>query len=152
MSYRAWPAALLSAGSLIAASIVVGSHVADADDGCLRAGVLVTARTFAPEAAKPSEPTDGFVDPAGPADPVDPADSADPGRGGSVSKPNEAQVGASDAELGEIEFDLDSAPKPAGPEEVAVTGCLELDRVEIPAESPTTADQPSEQVPAPAAG
>lgn len=145
MSYRAWPAALLSAGSLIAASIVVGSHVADADDGCLRAGVLVTARTFAPEADKPTAPADGFVDPAGPADP------ANPGRGDSASKPNSANYSSGDAELGEVELDLDSAPKPVGPEDVAVTGCLELDRVEIPAEPPTT-DQPGEQVPAPAVG
>lgn len=139
MSYRAWPAALLSAGSLIAASIVVGSHVADADDGCLRAGVLVTARTFAPEADKPTAPADGYVDPA------------NPGRGDSASKPNSAQYRTGAAELDEIELDLDSVPTPAGAEEVSLTGCLELDRVEIPAEPPTT-DQPGEPAPAPAVG
>lgn len=43
MSYRAWPAALLTGAALAAACVVVGEHVVQTSDGCLESTGWFTA-------------------------------------------------------------------------------------------------------------
>jgi len=43
LSYRAWPAALVTGASLAAACVVVGDHVVATSDGCLDAAGWFTA-------------------------------------------------------------------------------------------------------------
>lgn len=106
MSYRAWPAAAITGAALAAACVVVGEHVVQANDGCLDSAGWFTATP----AAWPSDPDAGAGKRS--ADPAKPA----------VGAPQTGQV------VGETGDQQDSANQ--------ISGCLDLDRIEIPAPGP----------------
>lgn len=107
MAYRAWPAALLTGAALAAACVVVGDHVIETSDGCLDSAGWFTATPA-----------------AWPTDPI---------ASGTVAKstPSKARIGPSptiDA-AGQTSDDRYSDPG-------QISGCLDLDRIEIPAPAP----------------
>lgn len=101
MSYRAWPAALVTGAALAAACVVVGEHVVQTSDGCLDStGWFTAAPVVWPENS------------GGTAHHVGPQD-----------KPGTSTPG--------------TAPEVTGiadqqnPEDHQISGCLDLDRIEI---------------------
>lgn len=110
MSYRAWPAALLTGASLAAACLVVGDHVVATSDGCLDSAGWFTATPAAWPASANEADTGGKPEPDdNDNDYID--EAGDP-----------AEVGRT------------SEDRPAEGEQIS--GCLDLDRIEIPAPAP----------------
>lgn len=107
MSYRAWPAALLTGAALAAACVVVAEHVVEASDGCLDSAGWFTATPA-----------------AWPGDPI--ASGAD-------SKPTGGKTGIGQtATIDEVGQTSDDRPSDRG----EISGCLDLDRIEVPDPAP----------------
>ncbi|MBA3369603.1 MAG: hypothetical protein H0T99_13215 [Geodermatophilaceae bacterium] len=110
MSYRAWPAALLGGASLATACLVVGDHVVATSDGCLDAAGWFTA---APVSWSPVPDAVGGEKPAANSEKVDlgAAGGADVmGHGDTTGAPTSGSY--------------------------QISGCLDLDRLEVPAPAP----------------
>jgi len=102
MSYRAWPAALVTGAALSAACVVVGEHMVQASDGCLDS----TGWFIATPAAWPDNP------------------------GASAGKQTAGQdkpTSAASATAAEITGTTDQQ----NPGRDQIRGCLDLDRIEI---------------------
>ncbi|MBA3340149.1 MAG: hypothetical protein H0T54_10475 [Geodermatophilaceae bacterium] len=107
MSYRLWPAALISGAALAATAVVVGDHVAQTSDGCLGSAGRFTATPV----SWPSEATSSGI--AG------------------KLVPNKVAIGR--PTLIEQGGQTIGGPHSDGPQ---ITGCLDVDRIEIPAPVP----------------
>lgn len=121
MGYRQWPAVLVVASSLAGASLVVGEHVVDAADRCLDSAGWFTA-TLA-------------TDPADSHGGAGPAVSAHPRLVWNTPGRNTNGV----VQSGDDEPNLkpNQEPASAGPAgRDQVSGCLDVDRIEIPAPAP----------------
>lgn len=103
MSFRAWPAAMLTGAALTAACVVVGEHVVRTSDGCLDATGWFTATPVAW--------------------PDDPATRS----GKYATAPD--KLGSGTARTAE-EITGTTGQFPGGDR---MSGCLDLDRIEIPA-------------------
>jgi len=107
MSYRVWPAALLTGAALAAACVVVGDHVVDTRDGCMGSTGWFTATpvtlSLAPLAAHTGRKTAAVKAGIGRSVTVDPARQS-------------------------------SDDRPAGQEQIS--GCLDVTRIEIPGTAP----------------
>lgn len=105
MSYRTWPAALITGASLGAACVVVGGHMVQTRDGCLDSTGWFTATP----AAWPGKPG---------------------ATGNHGFDPNTTDIGPGTIrEVGESNDQQD-------PGDDQIRGCLDLDRIEIPAPTP----------------
>ncbi len=109
MSYRTWPAALLGVASLATACLVVGDHVVATNDGCLDSASRFTAAPVA---------WTHVPDAVGGQEPAVSSKKADIGVPGSVDPVSGQSAGA---------------PKTGSDQ---ITGCLDLDRLEVPAPAP----------------
>lgn len=112
MSHRAWPAAVITGAALAAALVVVGEQVADAANGCLDSTGWFTATPV-------GSPTNSSGS-------------------GAETEPVPNKTGTSHAtsvdQVGQARDDRSSGP-------AGISGCLDLDRIEIPAPPPATDDR-----------
>jgi len=105
VSWRAWPAAVITGASLAAACFVVGDHVVATDDGCLdSAGWFTATPTTWPAQDEATVVTKTA------------AVKTTVGRA--------TEIGAS----GQTEY--------SDPEDNQIEGCLDVERIEIPAPPP----------------
>jgi len=107
MSYRAWPAALLTGVALTAACVVVGEHVVQTRDGCL-------------------DPTGWFT--ATPA--------AWPGDEAAISVKRAAEPDKARSGVPGTVHEAGETDDQQNPGDNQISGCLDLDRIEVPAPGP----------------
>lgn len=107
MSYRLWPAALVSSAALAAACVVVGGHVVETSDGCLGSAGRFTATPV-----------------------VWPTEAIGSGIDGKL-EPHKVDIGQPTIidQIGQT----NGGPRSDDPQ---ITGCLDVDRIEIPAQTP----------------
>lgn len=112
MSYRLWPAALVSSGALAAACVVVGGHVVETSDGCLGSAGRFTATPV-----------------------VWPTEAIGSGIDGKL-KPLKVDIGQPTivGQIGQI-GQTNDGPRSDDPQ---ITGCMDVDRIEIPADNPAS--------------
>ncbi|MDQ4039435.1 MAG: hypothetical protein M3313_14050 [Actinomycetota bacterium] len=109
MTYRAWPAVMLTGAALTAACVVVGEHVVQTSDGCLDAAGLFTATAV-----------------AWPDDPV--------GIAGKQATAPDKPANGPPRTAEEISGITGTTGQHPGGDQI--TGCLDLDRIQIPAPTP----------------
>lgn len=115
MSYRAWPTVLLTGAALSGACVVVGEHVVDARDGCLdSAGWFIATPAAGPNGSTDSGASTARVVVAYPVS-----------RSGA---PADGKTAYTD-EVGQTS----GHPTPDGD---PISGCMDLNRIEIPAREP----------------
>lgn len=142
MGYRAWPAAVLTGAALVAACVVVGEHVVDAGDGCLGSAGRFTATPAAAGSAA-STGSAGVLPYPG-ASPDDKGSADDVKAGGATADGTTADGGlhsgdrtAPNMTTDEVGQTTDDSPTDAD----QLSGCLDLDRIEIPAPAPDSDDR-----------
>jgi len=129
MSYRAWPAALLTGTALAAACVVVGEHVVETSDRCLDSAGWFTATPAAW-----------------------PGDSVGSAQGAALGRPEPASANpAGSGAAARIDDEMRTGPPPATMDPVGqsgdgrssygqdgrqISGCLDVDRIEVPGPAP----------------